>query len=207
MKTALLLVDIQKDFLPGGALEVPDGDAVVPVANWLVDHFPLVVASRDWHPPDHLSFASQHEGKSPGDVVTVDGVEQTLWPDHCVQDTPGAELAPGLRVDAVSHVVDKGVDRRIDGYSAFFDNAQQRSTGLGAYLRNRESEAVVLVGLALDVCVKATALDAVRLGFATTLVEDGTRAVNLSPDDGKQALKELRQAGVRVVDAETLLTF
>jgi nicotinamidase/pyrazinamidase len=204
MKTALILVDIQNDFLPGGALEVPEGDAVVAVANRLVDHFPLVVASRDWHPPDHVSFASQHPGKEIGDVVTANGLDQQLWPDHCVQDTPGAGFAPGLRVDEAERIVDKGVDPGLDSYSAFFDNAQRRSTGLGGYLRNQDVEAVVLVGLALDVCVQATALDAVKLGFATTVVEDGTRPV--SPNSRDETVARLREEGVRVLDSQTLLS-
>ena len=201
---ALLLIDLQHDFLPGGALAVPDGDATVPAANALIDGgtYDLVVATQDWHPADHGSFASQHEGKTPGDQIDFHGLPQTLWPDHCVQDTDGAAFHLDLNTDAFDHVVQKGQDPRVDSYSAFFsnglDNGRRQDTGLDALLRARGVTAVHVAGLALDYCVKFTALDAARLGYATTVLPHACRAVNLQPNDGDQALEELRRHGVEI---------
>jgi len=195
---ALVLVDIQNDFLSGGALAVPRGDEVVEVTNRLVDQFELVVATRDWHPANHGSFASQHEGSQIGDVIDLNGLEQILWPDHCVQDTPGAAFAAGLRIDRAERVFPKGTDPEIDSYSGFFDNAHRKSTGLGDYLRQRDVDAVCIVGLATDYCVKFTALDSLREGFKTTVVLDGIRGVEVEPGDVDAALQELRDAGVRL---------
>jgi len=203
---ALLLVDIQNDFLPGGALAVPEGDAVVPVANRLIPAFDLVVATQDWHPPDHLSFASRHFGKSAGDTVELDGLPQILWPDHCVQHTPGAEFAAALNRDGIVHVVRKGTDRRIDSYSGFFDNGRRKSTGLADLLRREGADSVALLGLATDYCVKFTALDAVREGFETTLVIDGCRGVNLHAGDADAAVEDMRSAGVRIVTSDEILS-
>ena len=199
---ALLLIDLQNDFMPGGALAVPRGDEVVEVANHAMDGFDLVVASRDWHPRDHLSFASQHAGKSPGDVIHLDGVQQTLWPDHCVQETHGAELHSGLQTGPIQHVVYKGADRRIDSYSAFFDNARKRSTGLDLYLRERGVTEVHLMGLATDYCVKFTALDAVDLGFRTHVHPEGCRGIDLHPGDIDAAWRAMGKAGVTIVAGE-----
>lgn len=174
---ALLLVDIQRDFLPGGALAVPEGDAVVPVANRLAPCFELVVATQDWHPPGHASFASSHPGRSPFEQIELDGLPQTLWPDHCVQGSAGAQLAPGLDDRPVEALFRKGTDPAIDSYSGFFDNGHRKKTGLGDFLRGRGATAVTLVGLAADVCVAFTARDAVALGFHTTVVRDGTRGI------------------------------
>lgn len=171
----LLLVDLQNDFLPGGPLGVPDGDGTIPVANRMqlrVDH---VVASKDWHPPDHVSFAGNHEGRKPGETIEVDGLDQILWPTHCVQDTPGAELAAALETERIARVFEKGVDSRIDSYSAFYDNGHRRSTGLGNYLKRLGTDRLYILGLATDVCVKFTALDARELGFDTWVIDDGCR--------------------------------
>jgi nicotinamidase/pyrazinamidase len=202
---ALLLVDIQNDFLPGGALAVPRGDEVIDVANRLMQRFALVVASQDWHPPDHGSFASNHARRRPGDLIDLDGLEQVLWPDHCVQGTAGAELASGLELDRVARVFRKGTDPAVDSYSAFFDNAQRRSTGLGAYLETRGVDELYVLGLATDYCVKFTGLDAVRLGLLTTVIEDGCRAVERLPGDGERALRDLERAGVRRARSRDLL--
>jgi nicotinamidase/pyrazinamidase len=201
---ALLLVDIQNDFLPGGALAVPRGDEVVAVANRLVGRFDLVVASQDWHPPEHRSFASNHASRRPGDVIDLDGLEQVLWPDHCVQGTAGAELAPGLELDRVARVFRKGTDPAVDSYSAFFDNGRRNATGLGAYLERRGVEELYVLGLATDYCVRFTALDAARLGLPTTVIEDGCRAVEREPGDGERALQELERAGVRRARSDEL---
>ena len=196
---ALLLIDIQNDFMPFGSLPVTDGDAVVGVANLLAPRFELVVATQDWHPADHGSFASNHPGHSVGEVVDLGGVPQVLWPDHCVQNTPGASFHSGLDVAHLDHVVHKGTDRGIDSYSGFFDNAHAKDTGLSAYLRGRGVDEVWLVGLATDYCAKYTALDGLREGFVMTVVRDGVRAVELAPGDGDAALDEMRDAGCRVV--------
>ena len=195
---ALILVDIQNDFVPGGALAVPNGDAVVPVANELASRFNIVVASQDWHPANHSSFASQHPGSSPGDHVEIDGLQQTLWPDHCVQHTPGAELHSGLAIQNIDHIVRKGVDRSIDSYSAFFDNARRRATGLADYLSRKGVDSVTIVGLATDYCVKFTAIDAVDLGFETILALSGCRGIDLSEGDVDKAVSEMTEAGVRL---------
>ncbi len=195
---ALILVDIQNDFLPGGALAVPRGDEVVPAANRIMPLYKLVVATQDWHPADHLSFASQHPGKSIGEITTVGGLTQRLWPDHCVQGTPGAEFAADLDVRAIDHVVRKGTDRRIDSYSGFFDNDHRQATGLGDYLLDRGVTAVDIMGLATDYCVKFTALDAVGLGFQARLLAEGCRGVELASGDCKQAINQMKEAGVQI---------
>lgn len=195
---ALLLVDIQNDFLPGGALAVAGGDEVVDVANELVGGYDLVVATQDWHPADHGSFASRHDGRQPGEFIDLDGLEQILWPDHCVQGSAGAAFAPGLDTEAVDHVVQKGTDPSVDSYSGFFDNARRHATGLEDLLRREGVDAVDVVGLATDYCVKFTALDAADLGFTTRVLTAGCRAVELSDGDREKALDELRSAGVVV---------
>lgn len=196
---ALILTDIQNDFLPGGALAVPRGDEVVPVANEVQAKFPLVVATQDWHPADHGSFASQHAGKKPGEMGELAGLPQVFWPDHCVQGTPGAAFAPGLDLSRVARVFPKGTDRTIDSYSGFFDNAYRKATGLGDYLRAQGVKDVYVMGLATDYCVKATALDARKLGFSTTLILDGCRGVELAPGDSARAVEAMLAAGVHVV--------
>ena len=197
---ALVLVDIQNDFLPGGALAVPRGDEVIPVANRISPKFELVVATQDWHPRDHGSFAANHPGTKPGDVIDLNGLRQVLWPVHCVQNTRGAELGPGLDVSRVARVIQKGTDPAIDSYSGFFDNGYRRATGLADYLREKNVTEIFVMGLATDYCVNFTALDAVRrVGLRTTLVEDGSRGIDLRPGDVDAAIDGMRKAGVRVV--------
>ena len=202
---ALLLVDIQNDFLPGGALAVPEGDRVVPVANALTPLFEWVVATKDWHPPNHGSFASQHPGKRVGDTILLDGLEQTLWPDHCVQHTAGAGFAPDLDTQAISAVFLKGTDPRIDSYSGFFDNGHRRATGLADYLRERGINELYVMGLATDYCVKFTVLDALDLGFRVFLVEDGTRGVDIQAGDTARAIETMCRAGARAVPSATVI--
>jgi nicotinamidase/pyrazinamidase len=204
---ALILVDLQNDFVPGGALPVPEGDAVVPIANRLARDggFDLVVATQDWHPPDHGSFAANHPGKKPGEVIDLHGLPQILWPVHCVQNTAGAAFLPGLDVGRVEKVFRKGTDPRIDSYSGFFDNGHRKATGLGEYLKSRGVTDVHVLGLATDYCVKFTALDARQLGFRTHLVEDASRGVNLKPADVQRAVEEMRAAGVAVMRSEGVL--
>src|SRR5690349_304116 len=171
---ALILVDIQNDFVAGGRLEVPHGEQIVPLVNELARHFELVVATQDWHPKNHKSFASNHPGKNPFDVITLGGLEQVLWPDHCVQGSRGAEFHPLLQMDCVEAIFRKGMDPEIDSYSGFFDNGHRKSTGLAGYLRERNIDSVFVCGLAGDYCVLYTAKDALQSGFKTSLIEDAS---------------------------------
>jgi nicotinamidase/pyrazinamidase len=203
---ALVIVDVQNDFLPGGPLAVPHGDEVIPVANAVAPTFDLVVATQDWHPPDHGSFAANHPGREPGEVVDLNGLEQLLWPVHCVQNTPGAAFPDALDVRRIDRVFKKGTDPAVDSYSGFFDNGRQHATGLHDYLNAHAVCDVYLLGLATDVCVKSTALDAADLGFNTFLIEDGCRAVELHPGDAAKAIDEMRRVGVAIVSSASLLT-
>lgn len=198
---ALVLVDVQNDFLPGGALAVPRGDEVIPVANRLQPGFDLVVATQDWHPVGHGSFASTRPGKKPGEVAELAGLPQVLWPDHCVQGTRGAEFAAGLQMNRVEAIFRKGTDPAIDSYSGFFDNGHRKSTGLGDYLKGRGVTDLYVLGLATDYCVRFTSLDARKLGFRTFLVEDGSRGVELRPGDVARAVQEMHDAGVTIVQS------
>ncbi|HEY1110321.1 MAG TPA: bifunctional nicotinamidase/pyrazinamidase [Opitutaceae bacterium] len=203
---ALILIDIQNDFLPGGALAVPRGDEVIPVANRVQRVFDLVVATQDWHPADHGSFAAAHPGRKPGEMGTLGGLPQVLWPTHCVEGSLGAALAAALDTTRIAHTFVKGTDPEIDSYSGFFDNGHRRATELAAWLRARGVTKVYLCGLATDYCVKFTALDARQLGFETTLIADGCRGVELRPGDVAAAYAEMRAAGVRVVHSDELFT-
>jgi nicotinamidase/pyrazinamidase len=194
---ALLIVDLQNDFCPGGALAVPEGDQIVPIVNDLLGKFDLAVATQDWHPADHGSFAANHSGKKPGDIVKLAGLSQYLWPVHCVQGTPGAELHPQVNWSAVERVFRKGEDPQIDSYSGFFDNGQCKATGLADFLKSRGVGSVYLCGLATDFCVKFTALDAVLLGFETFLIAEACRGVNVIPGDVERAIAEMEENGVR----------
>jgi nicotinamidase/pyrazinamidase len=204
MMKALILVDIQNDFLPGGALAVPRGDQIIPVVNNLMPYFTLVVATQDWHPPDHVSFAANHPGKKVGDLITADGLPQILWPVHCVQNSRGAELSAGLDSQRINHTIRKGADARIDSYSGFYDNGHRRSTGLADLLRSRDVRNVYITGLASDYCVKFTALDAIAEGFTVHLIQDACRGVNLHPGDVDRAIQEIRNAGGRVIRSDDL---
>jgi nicotinamidase/pyrazinamidase len=194
----LLLIDLQNDFLPGGALAVSQGDQVIAVANRAMKSAPCVIATQDWHPADHGSFASQHPGLAVGQVFDLDGLAQIAWPDHCVQGTHGAEFAADLQTERIDHVVRKGTDRRIDSYSGFFDNGQRLATGLDDYLRSRGIDRLTVMGLATDYCVKFTVLDALRLGYATRVLLSGCRGVNLRPGDVAAAIEAMRGAGAEV---------
>lgn len=194
-ETALVVIDVQNDFLPGGALAVAEGDAVVGAANALAARFPLRVLTQDWHPADHMSFADNRPGGVPFATVAAPYGPQTLWPRHCVQGTPGAAFASGLRQDA-DLILRKGFRPEIDSYSAFFENDRTTPTGLAGYLRERGVTDLVFCGLATDFCVKFSALDAARLGFGATAAEDACRGIDL---DGSLAAAwtEMAAAGVR----------
>ena len=201
---ALIIVDLQNDFLPGGALPVPHGDEAIPLANELQPRFDLVVATKDWHPRNHGSFAANHPGKKPGDRVTLDGIEQILWPAHCVQNTHGAEFASSFDTSRITHVFHKGIERNIDSYSTFFDNAHRRHTGLADYLKKRSIKDIYLLGLALDYCVKYSALDARHLGLNTHVILDGCRGIELESGDIDQALEEMKRAGAVLLKSSDL---
>jgi len=201
---ALIIVDLQNDFLPEGALPVPHGDEVIPLANELQSHFELIVATQDWHPADHGSFAANHPGKKPGDRIMLDGIEQILWPVHCVQNTPGAQFTASLDTKRIGRIFQKGTDPKIDSYSTFFDNAHRRSTGLGDYLKERSVTDVYLVGLALDYCVKYSALDARQLGLNAHVIVDACRGIALDPGDLDRALDEMKRAGATLLESRSL---
>ncbi len=199
------MVDLQYDFMPGGALAVSEGNLVVPVANRLQERFDFVVASQDWHPSDHRSFAANNPGCEIGDVVDLDGIGQVMWPVHCVQESRGARLVESLDQSRIRRVFQKGTNIAIDSYSTFFDNGHRQSTGLADYLRSNGIDEVFLAGLATDYCVKFSALDASRSGFRTTLVQDGCRGVELEPGDVGRALDEMRRAGVQLLTSREVL--
>lgn len=197
MKTALLIIDMQNDFLAEGALAVPDGDETIPVINRLQDNYELVVASQDWHPADHGSFASQHPGKKPYEMIELAGIAQVLWPDHCVQNSFGAELSQALNQERIAAIFRKGMDAKIDSYSAFFDNGHQRATGLEGYLKGLGVREVHVCGLAADYCVFYTAMDALELGFEAAILKDATKAISL--EGFKKAQQTLISSGGQII--------
>ncbi len=201
---ALILIDIQNDFLPGGALAVREGDRVIPVANRIQAQFDRVIATQDWHPASHESFAANHNDRQVGEVIDLHGLPQVLWPVHCVKGSSGAGLAPALETKHIDALFRKGTDPEIDSYSGFFDNGRRRETGLGEYLKEQGISQVYLMGLATDYCVRYSALDAVSLGFETWLISDGCRGVELQDGDIARALREMEAAGVRMIRSEEI---
>lgn len=203
LNSALVVVDLQNDFVTG-SLAVPDAAAIVSTVNRLRRAFSTVVFTKDWHPANHGSFAQNHPGKAVYEQIELAGLPQTLWPVHCVQGTPGAEFVAGLETQG-GHVFEKGTDPAIDSYSGFFDNARRKSTGLGEFFKANGIGELFVCGVATDFCVKATAIDAVQLGFTTYLVEDACRGVEIRPGDTVRAVETMRAAGIRVVVASKLL--
>ena len=201
----LLVVDLQNDFLPGGALAVPDGDAVVPIANALASRFAHVALTQDWHVPGHLSFASSHPGKAPFGTILLPYGPQVLWPDHCVQGSVGAEFAPGLAIPRAELIVRKGYRREIDSYSAFCEADRVTRTGLAGYLRERGFTRIYLAGLATDFCVAWSALDARGAGFEVYVIEDACRAIDTG-GSLDAAWSGMREAGVHRVTSQALMT-
>jgi len=198
----LIIVDVQNDFLPGGALAVKDGDVVIPVINNLQNKFDLVVATQDWHPADHKSFASSHPGKKIFEEIELDELPQVLWPDHCVQETEGAEFSSELKTKKIEAIFRKGMDKNIDSYSGFFDNGKKKSTGLADYLKGRGVSSVFVCGLAADYCVYFTAKDALELGFQSTIISDATRAIDEA--NFKKAMQDFRSKGGQIIDSENI---
>ncbi|UII30678.1 bifunctional nicotinamidase/pyrazinamidase [Fulvivirga ulvae] len=194
---ALMIVDIQNDFTPGGSLAVPQGNEIIPVVNELQKSFELVIATQDWHPREHKSFASNHPGKKTFETTTLQGLEQILWPDHCVQGSKGAEFHAGLNLKKVEAIFRKGMDTEIDSYSGFYDNGHMKSTGLAGYLRERKVKNVYICGLAADFCVFYTAKDALKEGFGTYVIEDATRAID--PEGFSKAKEEIKALGGKVI--------
>ncbi|MDR0279977.1 MAG: bifunctional nicotinamidase/pyrazinamidase [Paucimonas sp.] len=201
---ALLVIDIQNDFTPGGALEVPRGDEIIPLVNRLAPLFRNVVQAQDWHPAGHISFASSHPGKKPFDIIELPYGPQVLWPDHCIQGSQGAEFHPALDIPNTQLIVRKGGNPAVDSYSAFYEADQQTTTGLAGYLREKGVNTVYVVGLALDFCVAWTALHARREGFATYVVLDACRAID-SDGSLEQALSDMQDAGVVFIQSGQLL--
>ena len=198
-RACLLLIDLQNDFLPGGALAVPGGDQVISVANEMIRDFDIVIASQDWHPSNHGSFVSQHPDRKVGDTFLWNGASQVVWPDHCVQGTYGAAFPSELDVSKISQLVTKGEDPNVDSYSAFFDNAKMRATRLHVLLQSLEVDTIHMMGLATDYCVRATALDALELGYRVTLHTKGCRGVEIRPGDCVKAIEEMALKGVEVL--------
>lgn len=200
---ALIIVDIQNDFVAGGSLEVPFGEQIIPLVNELSEKFDLVVATQDWHPPTHKSFASNHKGKKPFEKIVMEGLEQVLWPDHCVQGSHGAEFHHDLALKRVEAIFRKGMDPAIDSYSGFYDNGHKKSTGLAGYLKERGAQSVYLCGLAGDYCVYFTAKDALGAGFNTCVIEDATRSIS-SRDFGK-AKNDIMTLGGKIIDSNSFV--
>lgn len=201
MKT-LVIIDVQNDFMPGGALAVPEGDKIVSLINKLQEKFDLVIATQDWHPEKHASFATTHENAKEFEVINLDGIQQVLWPEHCIRNTSGAEFHPDLKTGKIESIFRKGTDISIDSYSGFYDNAHLKSTGLSGYLKEKKAKELFFVGLAAEYCVKFSILDALDEGFSATLIEDGTRA--LSDDAFKKAKQDILQKGGKIIDSSEL---
>ncbi len=204
MKRTLVIVDPQIDFMPGGALEVHEGDQIVPVINRIQELFDLVIATQDWHPQDHISFASNHPGKKEFDQIDLHGIRQTLWPDHCVQGKPGADFHPELDTTRISTIFRKGTDKSVDSYSGFYDNDHKSATGMAGYLREKGADELWFCGLAADICVYYSIHDALKEGFRASLIEDASRP--LDHETFARMKKELTAAGVHIVNSSELFT-
>ncbi len=203
-KSALIVIDVQNDFCPGGALEVKDGDRIVPVINKAIKHFNYVIATQDWHPEDHLSFASNHPGKKPLDVINIDGITQVLWPDHCIEGSKGADFHPDLNVAAFSLILRKGRNRRIDSYSAFYENDRKTKTGLAGFLRELRISNLFFCGLATDYCVYYSVKDALEAGFRCYVIDDGVKGVDFPPGNIEKAVEDMKNKGTVFISSGDL---
>ncbi|MEC5394264.1 bifunctional nicotinamidase/pyrazinamidase [Bergeyella sp. RCAD1439] len=200
MKKALIVVDVQNDFCEGGALAVPQANDIIPYINVLMEEnqYDQIVLTQDWHPADHKSFASNNN-REVGETITLNGIPQFMWPDHCIQNTPGADFHKDLNASKATHIIQKGTNASFDSYSAFQDNNHFMKTGLEDFLKYHDIELVEIVGLALDYCVKYTCIDAVNAGFITCLHFNGTKAVNVKPENGRDAIYQLLEQGVTIL--------
>ena len=207
MRKALIVVDVQNDFCEGGALEVKRGDEIIPIINKLIDAncFDKIVATQDWHPRNHKSFATNHRGKNEYDIIKLSGINQVLWPDHCVQRTKGSRFHKELMLGNSYKVFKKGMNPNIDSYSGFYDNDRLSSTGLSEYLKRESISAIYIVGLATDYCVKFTALDSVKEGFKTFVIKDAIKGVNVNKDDSRLAIAEMRARGIKIITSRSVL--
>ena len=194
---ALLIIDVQNDFLPGGSLEIREGDFIIEDINDIMDNYDLVIATKDWHPKNHISFASNHKEKNIGDVVKVNGVNQILWPDHCVQNTYGSDFPKSLNKSKINKVILKGMDKDIDSYSGFFDNARGASTLLSEYLKSKNIDKVDCVGLATEYCVKFSAIDSSKEGFQTRVILKCCRGINKNDID--KSIQEMRENNIVII--------
>lgn len=201
MKT-LIIVDAQVDFMPGGALEVKLGDEIIPVINKLLPKFDLVVATQDWHPREHKSFAANHPGKEEFEVIDLNGLEQKLWPPHCIQGTKGADFHPDLNSGPIESIFRKGMDPEIDSYSGFYDNGHKKSTGLSGYLKEKGATELYFCGLAADICVYFSLVDALKEGFDAILIEDA--AVPLLPEEFAKIKDDILKKGGKIISSEEI---
>lgn len=193
---ALLTIDIQNDFCPGGSLAVPESDSIISVVNRISGIFRTSVLTQDWHPFDHISFASSHKNAKPYDKLSFDGIEQVLWPDHCVAGSPGANFPPSLDTSSYRLILRKGVSRNLDSYSAFFENDHKTPTGLDGWLKSLDISEIWIAGLATDYCVLFTAMDAIKSGYKTIVIEDAIKAVDVPRGTGESAVKTMKAAGI-----------
>lgn len=206
-KSALIIVDVQNDFCENGALEVKKGNEIIPIINKLVksNKFDLIVATQDWHPKNHKSFASNHKNKNLYEVINLNGITQVLWPNHCVQRTFGAKFHNELFIENKIKIIKKGTNPEIDSYSGFYDNDHKSSTGLAEYLRNKKVNKIFVTGLATDYCVKFTALDSIKEKFETFVIKDAVKGVNIKKEDSKIALADMKAAGVKIITSKKIL--
>lgn len=202
---ALIIVDVQNDFCPGGSLAVSDGHTVVPVINRIRKRFEHVIATKDWHPRNHASFASSHPGKKPGDIIDLHGTAQILWPDHCVQETIGSDFKKGLDIRSSDKIIFKGTDPRLDSYSGFFDNDKKSKTQLDIILKKNNSAEIYIAGLATDYCVKYTVLDGLALGYTVFVMRDAVRGVNLKSGDSDDVLQEMAKKGAHIIESNAVI--
>lgn len=200
---AFVIIDIQYDFLPGGSLAVNEGDKVIPLINQLQDNFDLIVATQDWHPHNHQSFAAEHEGKKEFEVIDLHGLNQVLWPVHCVQGTDGAKFVEELEANKIAAIFRKGMNMEIDSYSGFFDNGRRQNTGMHGFLQDRQVNELFIAGLATDYCVYYTANDALDLGYKVNVIEDASRPID--PENWEKLKKELIEKGAKVIQSGELM--
>lgn len=203
-KNALIITDIQYDFCPGGALGVNDADSIIPLVNTIARKFHRVVATQDWHPKDHISLASNHDGKREFEQIIIDSIEQTLWPDHCIQGTRGAELHDRLDKNRIDLIIRKGTHRQIDSYSAFLENDRETKTGLDGYFNSLGIEEIFMCGIATDYCVYYSAMDSINFGFKTTLIIDACRGIDFPDGSIDQVINDMKRHGIKIIHSRDL---